>query len=71
MGDEAVLIAKQTNSEIVSCGNRVDATRLLLDKRLIDIIIHDDGLQHYKLERDYEIALINNDKLFGNNCCNK
>lgn len=67
VGDEAVLIAKQTHSEIVSCGNRVEATRLLLDKSLIDVIIHDDGLQHYKLDRDYEIALINNDKLFGNN----
>ena len=66
VGDEAVLIAKQTNSEIVSCGNRVDATKLLLNKKAIDVIIHDDGLQHYKLARDYEIALINDHKLFGN-----
>ena len=66
VGDEAVLIAKQTKSEIVSCGNRVDATKLLLNKKTIDVIIHDDGLQHYKLARDYEIALINDHKLFGN-----
>ena len=66
VGDEAVMIAKQTNCEIVSCGNRVDATKLLLYKKPIDVIIHDDGLQHYKLARDYEIALINNHKLFGN-----
>ena len=66
VGDEAVLIAKQTKSEIVSCGNRVDATKLLLNKKTIDIIIHDDGLQHYKLSRDYEIVLINDHKLFGN-----
>ena len=66
VGDEAVLIAKQTESEIVSCGNRVDATKLLLNKKTIDVIIHDDGLQHYKLARDYEIALINDHKLFGN-----
>ena len=66
VGDEAVMIAKQTNCETVSCGNRVDATKLLLNKKPIDVIIHDDGLQHYKLARDYEIALINNHKLFGN-----
>ena len=66
VGDEAVLIAKKTNCEVVSCGNRVEATKFITKKRVFDILLHDDGIQHYKLDRDYEIILINNKKLLGN-----
>ena len=66
VGDEAVLIAKHTDSIVVSGGSRVDATKLLMSIRINDIILHDDGLQHYKLERDYEIILVNSKNLFGN-----
>ena len=66
VGDEAVLIAKKTNCEVVSCGNRVEATKFITQKRAFDVLLHDDGIQHYKLDRDYEIILINNNKLLGN-----
>ena len=66
VGDEAVLIAKYTDSIVVSGGNRVDATKLLTSISINDIILHDDGLQHYKLERDYEIILVNSKNPFGN-----
>ena len=66
VGDEAVLIAKHTDSIVVSGGSRVDATKLLTSISINDIILHDDGLQHYKLERDYEIILVNSKNLFGN-----
>ena len=66
VGDEAVLIAKKTNCEVVSCGNRVEATKFITQKRAFDVLLHDDGIQHYKLDRDYEIILINNKKLLGN-----
>ena len=66
VGDEAVLIAKHTDSVVVSGGSRVDATKLLTSISINDIILHDDGLQHYKLERDYEIILVNSKNLFGN-----
>ena len=66
VGDEAVLIAKYTDSIVVSGGSRVDATKLLTKISINDIILHDDGLQHYKLERDYEIILINSKNPFGN-----
>ena len=66
VGDEAVLIAKHTDSIVVSGGSRVDATKLLTSISINDIILHDDGLQHYKLERDYEIILVNRKNLFGN-----
>ncbi len=67
VGDEAVLIAKYTNCSVISGGCRVEATKFLTDMKSTDVILHDDGLQHYKLERDFEIILINSDKLFGNN----
>ena len=62
-GDEALLIAKHTNAPVFVGKNRVKAAKkLLLDYR-VDIIIADDGLQHYALDRDIEIVLI--DAKFG------
>ncbi len=66
VGDEARLLYENTDAKIVSCGNRVDATKLLLNTFKLDVVIHDDGIQHYSLDRDYEIILIDNYKLFGN-----
>ena len=66
VGDEAKLLFEKTNAKTVSCGNRVHATKLLLDTFNLDVVIHDDGMQHYSLNRDYEIILTDNDKLFGN-----
>ena len=67
VGDEAVMIAQLTKANVVSCGNRVEATKVLMNKFDNDIIIHDDGLQHYALARDYEIELIDPNRLYGNN----
>jgi tetraacyldisaccharide 4'-kinase len=62
-GDEALLIAKHTNAPIFVGKNRVKAAKkLLLDYR-VDVIVSDDGLQHYALQRDVEIVLI--DAKFG------
>jgi len=62
-GDEALLIAKHTNAPVFVGKNRVKAAKkLLLDYR-VDIIIADDGLQHYALNRDLEIVLI--DAIYG------
>ena len=66
VGDEAILLFEKTNAITVSCGNRVHATKLLLDTFNVDVVIHDDGIQHYSLNRDYEIILTDHDKLFGN-----
>ena len=66
VGDEAVLIANQTSCNVASGGDRISATKLLTDKTLNDVIIHDDGLQHYALARSYEIGIIDADRFFGN-----
>ena len=65
-GDEPLLIAKHTNAPVFVGKNRVKAAnKLLLDYR-VDIIISDDGLQHYALERDVEIALLDAKYGLGN-----
>lgn len=69
VGDEALLIAKQTVCPMVVGPLRVDAARLLLEKTDCDVILSDDGLQHYALHRDIEIAVIDGVRRFGNGYC--
>ncbi|MBK4765395.1 MAG: tetraacyldisaccharide 4'-kinase [Pantoea sp. Brub] len=65
-GDEAVLIAKRTNIPVSVSPNRRQAIELLLKNFDINIIISDDGLQHYALQRDIEIVVIDGMRRFGN-----
>ena len=59
VGDEAILLFEKTSSLVVSSNNRVSSTKYIdsMEKNKIDYIIHDDGLQHYHLFRDYEIVV--------------
>ncbi|MCK5831449.1 MAG: tetraacyldisaccharide 4'-kinase [Methylococcales bacterium] len=66
VGDEAVLMAKKADCPIAVGPERVKAAQLLLDKSDCDVVISDDGLQHYALERDIEIAVIDGERRFGN-----
>lgn len=65
-GDEPKLIFNSTNCPVVISPNRVEAAKFLLKKHECDVIISDDGMQHYKLGRDIEIALVDGYKKFGN-----
>lgn len=65
-GDEAVLIARQSGCAVAAAPLRVEAAQLLLDEKNCDIILADDGLQHYALQRDIEIAVIDGVRRFGN-----
>jgi tetraacyldisaccharide 4'-kinase len=56
-GDEAVLMARTTGVAVAVGHDRPAAARLLAG-RGCDIIVADDGLQHYRLARDFEIALV-------------
>jgi tetraacyldisaccharide 4'-kinase len=48
---------------------RADAGRLLLEQSDCNVILSDDGLQHYALNRDIEIAVIDGERRFGNSYC--
>jgi tetraacyldisaccharide 4'-kinase len=57
-GDEPMLIAEQAHCPVMVGRRRVDAGRALLQVHPeVDVIISDDGLQHYALARDIEIVL--------------
>jgi tetraacyldisaccharide 4'-kinase len=65
-GDEPALIAQNTNAKIVVAKKRVEAVKHLTDNEKVDVIISDDGLQHYAMGRDIEIAVIDGVNRFGN-----
>ncbi|VTU07606.1 tetraacyldisaccharide 4'-kinase [Actinobacillus porcinus] len=65
-GDEPVLIAKRTGVPVCISANRQDAIELLLKQQHCDVIISDDGLQHYKLQRDIEIVVMDAKRALGN-----
>lgn len=68
-GDEPVLIARRTGVPVYVCRRRAEAGRALLAATDCDLIVADDGLQHYGLSRDVEIAVIDGDRRFGNGAC--
>jgi tetraacyldisaccharide 4'-kinase len=69
VGDEAVLMAKRCQCPVAVGPDRVEAARGILQYNDCDIIIADDGLQHYALGRDIEIAVIDGARRFGNGYC--
>lgn len=66
VGDEPVLIAQRTGCPVAIAPNRYAAATMLCEHAQVDIIICDDGLQHYALERDIEIAVIDGKRRHGN-----
>jgi len=67
IGDEPLLIAQQANCPVAVGPIRADSAKLLLDNNDCDVIISDDGLQHYALHRDIEICVVDGVRRFGNN----
>lgn len=65
-GDEPVLIYHRTKVPVAVAPKRSDAVKALLEVHCLDVIITDDGLQHYALARDYEIVVIDGERRFGN-----
>lgn len=66
VGDEPVLIAKRTGLPVAISADRYEAARQLIEYADCNILICDDGLQHFALNRDLEIAVIDGDRAFGN-----
>ena len=65
-GDEAALIARRTGCPVVVDPDRVAAVQRLLARSQCDVVLSDDGLQHYALARDVEIAVLDGDRGVGN-----
>ena len=69
MGDEPVMLARRCRCPVVVDPDRVAAARALLKNYDCNVILSDDGLQHYRLERDIEIAVICGARRLGNGAC--
>jgi len=69
VGDEPVLVARKTGCPVAIAPNRYVAAKALIEHEQVDIVICDDGLQHYALERDIEIAVIDGIHRHGNGRC--
>lgn len=65
-GDEPVLIYQRTGAPVAVSPRRSDAVQALLAEHDVQIIITDDGLQHYALARDKEVVVIDGVRRFGN-----
>lgn len=67
-GDEPVMLAAQCGVPVAVSPRRSDAVALLV-KEGCDMVISDDGLQHYPLERDLELVVVDGVRGFGNGHC--
>lgn len=68
-GDEPCLMARRSGLPVAVAPDRVAAANLLVDEHACNVIISDDGLQHYRLYRDVEILLVDAARGFGNGHC--
>ena len=67
VGDEPLLMAKRTECPVIIYPKRIEAIRYILAHYpTCNVIISDDGLQHYAMGRDIEIAVMDGLRLLGN-----
>ena len=69
MGDEPVLLAQRCRCPLRISASRVSAAQRLLNDTDCNVIISDDGLQHYALQRDVEIVVLDGERRLGNGHC--
>ncbi len=69
VGDEPFMLSRRLGIPVCIDAQRSRGARLLLARQLCDVIVCDDGLQHYKLDRDIEIAVLDGQRMLGNGLC--
>jgi len=69
VGDEAVLMARRTKVPVYAGADRLSSIKVLTDEHDCDVIVSDDGMQHYKLPRDVEITVLDGVRMLGNGWC--
>lgn len=68
-GDEAVVLARTAGCPVIVDPQRVRGARALVTRAGCNVILSDDGLQHYALARDIEIAVVDGERRHGNGFC--
>jgi tetraacyldisaccharide 4'-kinase len=69
VGDEPVLLARRTGCPVVAGPDRVACVEALVKRTKVDVVLSDDGLQHYRLGRSFEIAVVDGARGMGNGLC--
>jgi len=69
VGDEPLMIFRRTECPVMVDPDRVRAAQALVADYDCDVIVSDDGLQHYALERQLEIVVVDGRRGFGNGLC--
>ncbi len=65
VGDEPILLARRGQCPVVVDPDRVRGADMLVADG-VDVVISDDGLQHYRLQRDFEICVVDGTRGLGN-----
>jgi tetraacyldisaccharide 4'-kinase len=68
-GDEALMMSKRTGVPVAVCARRAAAVSLLTSQHDCNVIVCDDGLQHYALARQFELCVIDSQAGVGNGWC--
>ncbi len=68
-GDEPVMIAKRCQCPVVVDPKRPRAIEYLLANNDCDVVLSDDGLQHYAMYRDFEVVVMDGQRRLGNGFC--
>lgn len=66
IGDEAALLATRFSGPVVCGADRASAVALAETQEPVDVVVLDDGFQHWRLERDMDIVLVDGRSGFGN-----
>ena len=66
VGDEPLLIQRELGVPVVVCADRKRALDTLVDQGAVDVVLSDDGLQHYPMPRDIELLVLDAERGLGN-----
>jgi tetraacyldisaccharide 4'-kinase len=67
-GDEPYLLYSRLGCPVVIGPDRKASCNYLKNKYNLDLIVSDDGLQHYKMQREVEFCIVDSKRRFGNGC---
>jgi len=65
-GDEPLLLARATKVPVCICTDRSEAVQFLIDHKDVNVVVSDDGMQHYAMHRDVEVAVVDGHRQLGN-----
>ena len=66
VGDEPLLIRRELGVPVVVCADRKRALDTLVEQGTVDVVLSDDGLQHYPMPRDIELLVLDAERGLGN-----